>query len=140
MAYCTIADMLSRFGESELVQLTNPGGTVVDEAVLGQVILDAAAEIEAYLGGRYALPLNPVPKVLVRIACNLARYYLYDNESNEAVEKGREDAVGFLKSVAKGDIRLGIASDGGTAVQTESTSAMQADNPVWGRAKSGGFI
>lgn len=140
MAYCTIADMQGRFDEYELIELSNPGGSVIDENVINQAILDAEAEIEAYLGGRYDLPLDPVPKILVPIACKLTRYYLYDNAPTEAVEKSYQDAIRTLKDVAKGTIRLGISTDGNTASQNESSAEISSDSPVWGRPTSGGFI
>ncbi|KUJ73927.1 hypothetical protein AVO42_00455 [Thiomicrospira sp. XS5] len=140
MAYCTVADLQARFDSWELVDLTNPGGDSVDTPALEQVILDAEAEIESYLGGRYALPIDPVPKVLNRIACNIARYYLYDNEVPEPVEKAYQRALGFLKDVSRGLAELGIAADGNEATGTESTAEMQSDPTVWGRNESGGFI
>lgn len=140
MPYCTATDMQTRFENWELIDLTNPGGDTIALAVLNQAIDDAGAEIEAYLGGRYSLPLNPVPKVLNRIACNLARYYLYDNKPTESVEKAYGEAIGFLSQVAKGHIKLGIASDGSEAQEVEASAQMQSDATVWGRGSSGGFI
>ncbi|MGE4501982.1 MAG: gp436 family protein [Thiomicrospira sp.] len=138
--YCTQADLINRFGEWELVGLTNPGGDTINTAALDQAMADAGAEIEAYLGGRYALPLNPVPKVLNRIACNLARYYLYDNAVPDTVEKTYQDSLRFLKDVAKGLVKLGIAADGSQPNAAESSAKMTSTQPVWNRTKSGGFI
>lgn len=140
MAYCTSDDMQTRFEDWELIDLTNPGGNAIDLTKVNQSIEDAGAEIEAYLGGRYTLPLNPVPKVLNRIACNLARYHLYDNKPTEAVEKAYQDGLGFLTSVAKGHIKLGIDVNGQEAIGTSQTAQMTSSAPVWHRKKSSGFI
>lgn len=140
MIYCTVADMQTRFDEWELIELSSPGGQSIDATVIEQAIVDAEAEIESYLGGRYALPLNPVPKVLNRIACNLARYYLHDGSSNEAVDKAYKDALRFLKDVANGLVKLGVSTDGSEATSTSQTAEMQSDSTVWGRKNSGGFI
>ncbi|PIP98548.1 MAG: hypothetical protein COW76_20515 [Shewanella sp. CG18_big_fil_WC_8_21_14_2_50_42_11] len=140
MTYCTVADMQTRFDEWELIGLSNPGGQAIDAAVIEQAIVDAEAEIESYLGGRYALPLNPVPKVLNRIACTLARYYLHDGQLNEAADKAYQDALRFLKDVAKGLVKLGVDTDGAEATSTSQTVKMQSDSAVWGRKNSGGFI
>lgn len=140
MAYCTVQDMQTRFGDYELIQLTNPGGTDIDTLPLDQAISDAAAEIEIYLGGRYSLPLDPVPTGLNRIACNMARYYLHDLDKPEPIETAYKNAIDFLKRVAKGEISLGIATDGSQAQQTESTAEIQSGGSVWSRNNSGGFI
>jgi len=140
MTYCTADDMQTRFESWELIDLTNPGGSAVDLAELNQAIVDAAAEIEAYLGGRYALPLNPVPKVLNRLACNMARYYLYDNKPTEEVKNAYTEALSFLDKVAKGHIKLGIAADGNEASSNEATSQMHSDASVWRRTESSEFI
>lgn len=138
--YCTQVDLINRFGEWELIGLTHPGGDTLNAAALDQAIEDAGAEIEAYLGGRYALPLNPIPKVLNRIACNLARYYLHDNAVPEAVEKAYQDSLRFLKDVSKGLVKLGIAADGSQPNAAESSAQMTSTQPVWGRTTSSGFI
>lgn len=110
MSYCTQANFEDRFGEQELIQLTDraiPPLGVVDTTVLAGALADADAEIDAYLSGRYSLPLDPVPSVLIRIAADIARYRLYDDRATEEVRNRYTDALKFLMSIAKGEIALG---------------------------------
>jgi phage gp36-like protein len=103
--------MIDRFGETELVQLTNKdnnAATSIDDPALDQALADANAEIDGYLTGRYALPLDPVPLMLKRSACDIARYHLFDDRVTEQVQKRYDGVVAFLRSVGKGDISLGV--------------------------------
>jgi len=126
MSYATQADMTDRFGTDELIQLTDKGtpptGTI-NTAVLDKSLADADATINSYLESRYTLPLSPVPQVLSRIACDIARYFLYDERATEQVRKRYEDALRYLRDVAEERIQLGVqppqeapASSGGPQV------------------------
>ncbi|MDP1673371.1 MAG: DUF1320 domain-containing protein [Burkholderiales bacterium] len=111
MSYATKQDMIDRFGETELVQITNQedhAATVINDTVLNQALADADAEIDGYLIGRYALPLASVPATLKRNACDIARYHLYDNRVTEQVQKRYDNVVAFLRMLAKGDASLGL--------------------------------
>lgn len=140
MPYCTVEDMTSRFGEQELIDLSAPGQSQMDTQVLDQAISDAQAEIDGYIGARYQLPLSPVPTVLVRLSCNIARYFLYNDQMTEVVEKSYKDAIRFLSDVSKGSVQLGVNNLGESATQTDSLAEMQSDSPVWKRNDSSGFI
>lgn len=119
MTYATPAALLDRFGAAELLGLINtrsidPADPVAVLAALdaapavARALADAAADIDAYLAGRYALPLASVPPVLERIACDLARYRLYDRAPTEAVRQRYEDAVRVLEQIARGTVTLGL--------------------------------
>lgn len=107
MTYATQADLTDRFGATELAQLSDrESGQVIDIAVLGLALADADAEIDSYLATRYALPLPSTPAVLVRLACDIARYRLYDDRTTEAVRNRYTDAVALLKRLASGEVLL----------------------------------
>lgn len=100
MAYCTIYTMRDRFGNVEMDQFS---AEAKDKA-----IIDAAAEIDDYIGARYDLPLSPTPESLGRVSCDIARYRLYTEQPTEEVRQRYEDAVDWLRSVSKGLISLGV--------------------------------
>lgn len=107
MTYATQTDLVDRFGELELAQLTDRAtGAVVDTVVLGRALADADAEIDSYLATRYTLPLASTPVVLTRLACDMTRYRLYDDGMPDTVRQRYEDAVSLLKRMAKGDVLL----------------------------------
>lgn len=126
MSYATKQDMIDRFGETELVQITNQedhAAETIDDSVLNQALADADAEIDGYLIGRYALPLASVPATLKRNACDIARYHLYDDRVTEQVQKRYDNVIAFLRMLAKGDASLGLdaaqqetATTGGPAI------------------------
>lgn len=104
--------MISRFGESELVEATahaDPDTTVIVEGVLADALADADAEINSYLAARYALPLAEAPRVLVPVACDIARYRLWKERASDAVTERYKAAIAFLRDVSGGRASLGIA-------------------------------
>lgn len=117
MTYATQQDLVDRFSSDELLQLTDRSNTgQIDAVVVSRALGDADAEINGYLAARYSLPLATVPAVLVRLACDLARYQLYADRVTDSVRQRYEDAVRMLKSLAKGELQLGVASGLSTPV------------------------
>ena len=111
MSYATQAQMIDRFGEAELIQLTDRGAAqtgVIVAAVLNAALLDADEEIDSYLRPVRALPLAaPIPERLVRVACDLARYHLYDDHAPEGIRTRYQDGIRWLRDVAGGKASLG---------------------------------
>lgn len=112
MPYATQAQMIDRFGQAELIQLTDraepPTGAIV-VAVLDAALLDADEEIDSYLRVVRTLPLPaPVPARLTRVAADVARYHLYDDHAPDDVRTRYEDAVRWLRDVAAGRASLGL--------------------------------
>lgn len=116
MIYAAVQDLVDRFGERELVQLTDPELLAVDAARVQLKLDDAHALADGYLARVYALPLagcaKPVgvgavdyvpPPQLTRIVCDVARYYLYDDLAPEAeVYRRFKAACAELQAIADG--------------------------------------
>src|SRR5574341_1516172 len=104
MGYAVKQDMIDRFGDVELKQLTDRTGAIdtIDDTVLGKALADADAEINGYLAGRYTLPLASTPLILVGMACDIARFRLYKPQATEEVRQRYEDAIKYLTKVAEG--------------------------------------
>jgi phage gp36-like protein len=115
MAYATVADMIARYGEEPMIQLTDrTGDGVIDAAVLEQKLADASALVDGYLAGRYPVPLSPVPGILVGYACDIARYNLYPDAEltqEHPVRLRYKDAIQFLTLVGQGRLNLGAAPE-----------------------------
>ena len=74
MGYATQQDLVERFGEEELIQLTDrEHAQLIVADVIDRALSDADAEIDSYLGVRYTLPLVSIPVLLVGVAANIAR-------------------------------------------------------------------
>lgn len=139
MRYAQASDLIQRYGEQELLLLTDLTGTgVVNQAACDVALDDASALIDGYLAGRYPLPLQHVPTALVPICCDIARHRLYGAQAPEQIAKRNEAALAFLKSVGKGELALGLASDG-EPLESQNLAQLSSDGRVFGR-QSGGFI
>lgn len=142
--YCTTQDLIDRFGEDELIQLTaevdSLGGFSGsgNQVQIDRAIADAAATIDSYLAGRYPLPLDQIPPVLNRHACDMVRYFLQDRSPLEEVTNRYNAAIRFLEKVASGAITLGIDALGNRP-DTFDGALIQSSGSVFSR-KDKGFI
>lgn len=132
MPYATQQDLVDRFGETEIIQLSDRGNNgAIDTAVVAAKLADADAEVDGYLAGRYTLPLEPVPRVLVRVACDIARYHLYDDRATEQVTTRYRDAVRLLEQIAKGTVNFGPGDDGSTTPASSGMPQVSSRPPVF---------
>lgn len=139
MSYATAADLAQRFGEQELAQLADPLNTgEPDAAVLALALADAQAEIDGYLQARYQLPLPTVPAVLVRLACDVARYRLSCDRATDEVRRRYEDAIKLLTNISRGVVALGLA-EADPAPQPSLASFAAGAERVFGRANTAGY-
>ena len=121
--YATVDDLIDRFGEAEMIGLTDPDNTAVQSARAQRKLDDAHALANGYVGMAYRLPLagcakpapqpgNPqavetvAPPLLARLVCDIARYYLYDDKSTEEVLKRYEQAKQELLHISQGKATL----------------------------------
>lgn len=126
MPYATQQDLVDRFGEDEVRQLTDRANTgAIDATVADQALADASEEMDGYIGARYQLPLATTPTVLVRLCADIARYRLYDAEPLPAVAQRYKDAVAFLTQISKGTVTLGLPA----TQQDAPSGAAQASAP-----------
>lgn len=139
MSYATRADLEARFGAAEVLQLTDRNGDgVADAGVIEQVLADAEAEIDGYLGSRYQLPLASVPQIVKVYACDIARYRLFAAAASEEVRRRYEDALRYLRLAAEGRVRIG-APDGGAEPTSAGGAEVVSGGLVFARDQ-GGFL
>ncbi|MEW5727725.1 MAG: DUF1320 domain-containing protein [Pseudomonadota bacterium] len=113
MAYATLADLERRLRSTELVQIADlDEDGVADADVVADALADAGNEIDAYLSGRYDLPLNPVPDLVTLWAVFIARYRLWSAKDDmpDLVRTNYQDAIRQLTMVQRGDIILESAA------------------------------
>lgn len=112
MAYCTLDELIDRYGEGELVQLTDRGEEAsgeVNAATVARAIADTDAIIDGYLKNRYLLPLSDTPPLLADIAKTVAFYKLHTAVAPDKARRDYEDAMRLLDKIASGSIRLDVA-------------------------------
>lgn len=109
LSYIDKDAMIAAFGEVEIRQLTDRSGvgSIVD-AVLERAMETAESEANSYVGAAYAVPLAVVPPSLASFTCDIARFYLYDNEPTETVQNRYDRAVAWLRDVSRGVVSLGL--------------------------------
>ena len=128
--YATVDAMKRKFGESELIQLTEtepPYLDTINMDKLNAAMQEANSEIDAYVGSRYPLPLQTIPPFLIEIGCNLARYYAVtgDLSENDPIKNRYESSIKTLTKISKGDLTLGGSPAGESKpVQTSSNNVM----------------
>ncbi len=132
MPYATQANLIARFGEAELIQLTDrpdradpENAGTIDSSVLNQAIADAEAEINGYLN-RYTLPLPFIPPILTGIHCDFTRWRLYVFQMTDVVDERYKAGTKYLTLIATGKIDL-FSSAGVEIDQNESSGVMLSE-------------
>ncbi|KIP18547.1 hypothetical protein KY49_3295 [Burkholderia sp. MSHR3999] len=141
MAYATSDDMVSRFGETEMISITDRDmAGVIDATVAGDALDDASAEIDTYLAGRYALPFAGTPRFIAGLCCDIARYRLCVGETRmtEEISDRYKAAVRFLELAAAGKVTLGELPNG-APVQPGATIAFRPGSRIWYDDDRGAF-
>ena len=107
MAYTDYAEMLLRFGETKLMQLTDRETPKMGKPVISIIedAIRAAAElIDGYAAVKYRVPFNPVPAPVRAWCQDIAFYRLHTSPlaEKEDVRRKYDDAIAGLKDMAKG--------------------------------------
>lgn len=113
-AYLTPAALIERATISTVTRLTDDEGLGrIDAARLAGALVDAAAEIDAHVSARYALPLSLPWPLLATIAFDLAMARLWQGRGDapDSVSAAAASARGQLKMIADGR----MAAPAGTA-------------------------
>ena len=135
MAYASSADLEARFGQPELLQLTDlDNGGQYNSARMASALADASDEIDAYLAGRYSLPLTSTPAVLVAVCADIARYYLYGAAVPELVSERYQERLKFLVRVANGTVSLPIPEATNTSTDADGID-ISSDGHDWRRGR-----
>jgi phage gp36-like protein len=127
MAYALDADLGRRLTQQKLIDLTDLDNTGSVDSSRAQAALDSASSmIDAYCGGRYALPLQPSDQV-VDVCLDIAIFKLYVGRQRpipETVKNANDAAMSFLKDVSAGKATLAQA----TVPQTSESNVVTRDH------------
>jgi phage gp36-like protein len=113
MSYATREALIDRYGEPELVRLTDVDRLgVVDEGKLSAAIESTNAMVDAYLSGAgYSLPLTPMDASIVDAACAIVRFKLFRYEAVPEAIEAKDAAIDYLTRISKGTVSLVGQSD-----------------------------
>ena len=109
--YMDIAGFVARAGLDLTIQLTDEDGrgAIVAET-LEAALLDAQAEADSYMAGRYQLPLAlPAPAPLPTLIYDRALARLYKHGAPDQVLKRADEALRRLREIGDGKAQLAIA-------------------------------
>jgi len=126
MSYAAQSDLIERYGEDMLVDLTDrvtPPAGAIDASVVDAALANTDALIDGYLKGRYHLPLATTPALVKDIAIAVAIYKLHRNQVSDKIATDYKDALRALAQIATGTVRLDVAgvepeASGSTGVRT----------------------
>ena len=112
MAYCTIDDVKKMIDEVKLIRLTDDENTgTLNSDRLQESIDSAAEEIDTYIGGRIALPINGiVPPILNKFNVDIGIYNVYSRAKEnipEVRDKRYNAAIRFLEKFSEGKRSIG---------------------------------
>ena len=110
MSYATQAQMIARFGEEDLIRLTDradPPLDVIDSNVLSAAQADAKAIIDSYVATRYTIPLVATPLLLTQIECDLAWFILQRGRPTDDATARNKTALSMLRDISMGKVSLG---------------------------------
>jgi phage gp36-like protein len=145
VSYAVAQDMINRYPNRDLVQLTNedPTATTVNDTPITQALEDASAEIDGYIEGRFALPLTDPPAVLNRLATDIAMYRLQSLRPLHDLADARkryEDALAVLTRVADGELTLGLSADNmEPPLAAETVETVKSPGRIFNRGNLKGY-
>lgn len=138
MAYCSEAELQARFGAVEVADLLDRDNSgAADTNALSSAQADADALVDGYLAGRYVVPLETVPALILGISANLVRYILWGNNAPDEIRKRYEDSIARLKDIAAG--KLNIPTEVLAASSDASGVEYYADDRVFTSDSLAGF-
>ncbi len=142
MAYANYQDLIAAFDEQLIIQMSDDNGDgIADANVIDQAIRAADAEIDARIGNRYAVPLNPAPRLAASISAALAVAGLYTRrgvDKPQSVIEAERAARDLLNRIAAGTAGWGEAvtpPPDETSLDVRSSSQAR----VFGRGRMKGF-
>jgi phage gp36-like protein len=139
--YCTQADLVKRYGEDEILELTDRARSgLIDAAIVASAISDAKNEIDSYLATRYELPLASVPAMLNPVCSDIARYYLYEDRITDHVENRYKDRIDYLVRVSKRTASLPVEVPDPVSTEESDSDLVQitSDGHDWRRGNGFG--
>lgn len=138
MRYCSIADLQLSIPAQTLIWLSNDDETATDMhlAVVEEAIRQGEELVDAYLRGRYTLPLSKVPSVVKDMTVNLARHWLYarrpeGSDLPDAVTRTYKSALTMLASIRDAKLTIGLPS--GVAAPEPGEFKLRVKHRTFGR-------
>lgn len=137
--YATVSDCTARRGSRAVEVLQDKAGT---DGPLERALDDASAEIDGYVGARHALPLDPVPRILVSLCVDLAFCRAASDAARLTDEDRRrhEGAVRLLRDISRGAVSLGAKDPDPPAEAASPAASVESAPRVMTRSSLRGIL
>lgn len=116
MAYCTLADLISKIPESSIIGLSNDDPEVAEINMTNVTAAIAAAdhEIDSYVSLVVALPVVPTPPLLNDLSAKMAIWNLHLRKyfNSEVWQKTYWTCQRILLRIAEGKLNINASLDG----------------------------
>lgn len=137
MSYSTVANMIEKYGETDLALLSDRSEnhpSVIDHGVIERAIKSADAEIDMHLQTRYPLPLSSVPQSLIDASMTLAYANLNPKQTKDSPEYiAAEHHRDILKRLSEGKLTLGLDEDNQEPPMANTVQISEGRNDFGGR-------
>ena len=124
--YASQSDIEERLDPKHLVELADDDGDgAADSTVVNAAIADADGLIDSYLKARYDVPFAAPPALVKKLSADLAAEALFARRREAASPVHQErakDARSLLEALAKGEVLLAGAVEGGNKGAPDSTT------------------
>ena len=141
--YATAQDCIDRRGEEALRELADdPHADPLAFDALEVALGDASDEIDAYVGARHSLPLEPVPRLLQRLCVDIGIYRRAESADQATAEQRTryEDGIRLLRDIQSGRASLGVSDPDSPASAADPGVQFQADPRVLTRESLRGIL
>ena len=141
--YASLQDCIDRRGGDAVLLLQDvKGADPPAYTELETALRDASEEIDAYLGSRHGLPLDPVPELVRRLCVEIAVYRRSEDAGILTNERSRryDDAVRLLKDIAAGRASLGAEDPDPPTEAAGQVVAVDSDPRVLSRETLRGIV
>ena len=121
--YATVAETQTAMGSAKLIEIADfDGNGSLDTASVNAALTEASALADTYLGSY--LPITVIPAVLKRHVINIGIYLLRVSRdfTTEDSRRAYEDALAWLKDIAKGLASIPELDSGGSPTGESSTA------------------
>lgn len=133
MPYAEQSDIVATHGQDLLETVAARGDDdAIDATAVSLALESASSEIDSYLSMRYTTPIAAPTRMVKQVCVDIAVYRLAYTAAalTEEMRKRYEDAIAWLRSVAKGEATVigaeppaSDGSDGGSAAVTGNKRA-----------------
>ena len=133
-----------------LRRVAGDGNDGIDQGIVENGIKQAQAEIDAYCGALYRVPMGSPPLIIKKCAVDMALFHIFSghgfafgDDSKDKIIKVRYDqAIDFLKQVAAAKVELDAPKKtGGDSGDQDGTAnlSIKSEPEIFGRSKMGSF-